>query len=88
MSRFANEIANEIASARLLVGVVILLISSSALSQADDECQCRAPGGDMHNLGTVHCVEIAGRSKIVQCVMSTNTPYWKDVEQVDGCPLA
>ncbi|MFK7994642.1 MAG: hypothetical protein AB8B87_10925 [Granulosicoccus sp.] len=66
------------------------LLSSSALlaQKSDKDCQCRAPGGDMRDLGTVECVQIGGTAKLVTCTMSTNTPYWKDVENVEGCPSA
>jgi len=42
----------------------------------------------MRNLGTVECVNIAGREKLVLCTMSTNTPYWKDVAGGESCPDA
>lgn len=63
--------------------------SGSALAeQIEPDCQCRAPGGIMRDLGTVECVRIGGTEKLVTCTMSTNTPYWKDVENVKGCPTA
>ena len=72
-----------------VVGVMFAMTSSIVLAQTDKpDCQCRAPGGDMVDLGTVQCVDIAGRSKLVLCTMSTNTPFWKDVEAVAGCPAA
>ena len=52
------------------------------------DCQCRAADGGMRNLGTVECVNIAGREKLVLCTMSTNTPYWKDVAGGESCPDA
>lgn len=67
----------------------LLLISSAALAQqSDPDCQCRAPGGEMRNLGTVECVNIVGTLKLVRCEMSTNTPFWKDLEGIQGCPDA
>lgn len=63
-------------------------VSPLIAQSADKECQCRAPGGVMRDLGTVQCVDIAGRAKLVLCTMSTNTPYWKDVQDIEGCPAA
>ncbi len=60
---------------------------SMAQSSAHD-CQCRAPGGQMRDLGHVECVDIVGMRNLVRCVMSTNTPYWKKLEGLDGCPAA
>lgn len=72
-----------------MAGLVLSMTGSIAFAQdGEPDCQCRAPGGDMYDLGTVQCVDIAGRSKLVMCTMSTNTPYWKDVEAGKGCPLA
>ncbi len=56
--------------------------------EPDPDCQCRAPGGAMRDLGTVECVDIVGSKKLVRCEMSTNTPYWKSVEGAQGCPDA
>lgn len=50
------------------------------------DCQCRAPGGIMKDLGAIECVDIVGTKRLVRCEMSENTPYWKNVEGVDGCP--
>jgi len=72
-----------------LVFVFTTIFSGSVLAQqGNKDCKCRAPGGVMHDLGTVECVHIGGRPKLVTCTMSTNTPYWKDVEDVVGCPTA
>lgn len=54
----------------------------------DKDCQCRAPNGEMRDLGTVECVDIVGTRSLVRCEMSTNTPFWKTVEGVRGCPDA
>lgn len=51
------------------------------------DCRCRAPDGSLKDLGTVQCVEITGQSRLVRCVMSTNTPYWRPVDGVQGCPV-
>ncbi|NND89350.1 MAG: hypothetical protein HKN42_00700 [Granulosicoccus sp.] len=65
----------------------------SALAWGQDplvapDCKCRAPDGQMRDLGTVQCVDIVGTRKLVRCEMSTNTPYWKTVDGVEGCPDA
>jgi len=74
----------------LVLGLSGALSGFPLLAQqpAEAECQCRAPGGAMRDLGTVECVHIGGKAKLVTCTMSTNTPYWKDVEDGDGCPSA
>ena len=69
----------------------ILLITTSSVAfaqQPDQDCQCRAPGGLMQDLGTVACFDIVGNNRMVRCEMSTNTPYWKELEGVEGCPDA
>ena len=72
-----------------MVGMVIAMTSTIVVAQNEKpDCQCRAPGGAMFDLGTVQCVDIAGRSKLVLCTMSTNTPFWQDVEAGEGCPAA
>ena len=72
-----------------VVGVLFAVTSSIVFAQGEKpDCQCRAPGGDMVDLGSVQCVDISGRSKLVLCTMSTNTPFWEDVEAGEGCPAA
>jgi hypothetical protein len=72
-----------------LVPVIFAFISAAAIAQSSKvDCQCRAPGGTMRDLGYVECVDIVGTQHLVRCVMSTNTPYWKKLEGVDGCPAA
>lgn len=72
-----------------LFGLLMTLTCTVALAQADKpDCQCRASGGVMYDLGTVECVDIAGRKKLVVCTMSTNTPYWRDIEGGQKCPAA
>ena len=71
--------------------LLILLISISSVTFAQQpapDCQCRAPGGLMKDLGTVACFNIVGNNRMVRCEMSTNTPYWKELEGVAGCPDA
>ncbi len=66
----------------------ILSTASYAFDEpSETDCQCRAPGGDMKNLGTVECVNITGRQYLVRCEMSMNTPYWNKLDDVEGCPL-
>lgn len=73
----------------VLTGLSIALPTTAVLAQTQKkECKCRAPGGIMRDLGTIECVDIAGREKLVFCTMSTNTPYWKDVQGGVGCPSA
>jgi hypothetical protein len=72
-----------------LITVTFAFISGAAIAQSSAaDCQCRAPGGTMRELGYVECVDIVGTQRLVRCVMSTNTPYWKKLEGIDGCPAA
>lgn len=76
-----------------LSAATVLLLSMSTNSAAQDasskrDCQCRAPGGVLQDLGTVQCVDIVGTKSLVRCEMSTNTPYWKKLDGVVGCPDA
>lgn len=78
-----------------LTMVMVSLITGQAMAQSANtdsgtapECKCRSPDGQMQALGTVQCVDIAGRKNLVRCKMSTNTPYWKRVEGTSGCPDA
>lgn len=52
------------------------------------DCKCRAPDGLLQDLGTVRCMDIAGRQSLMRCEMSTNTPYWNELDGVEGCPDA
>ena len=72
-----------------VLSVACFLSASLVLAQSiDAECQCRAPDGQMRNLGTIECIDILGHKKLVRCEMSTNTPYWNDVDGIEGCPAA
>ena len=66
----------------------LLTINVAVAQSTDPDCQCRAPGGGMRDLGAVECVNIVGTRHMVRCEMSTNTPYWKQLEGVEGCPDA
>jgi hypothetical protein len=72
--------------------VSILMSTTSVVyaveQDSDPQCQCREPGGAMLDLGTVKCIEILGTKKLLRCEMSTNTPYWNEVDDVEGCPAA
>lgn len=72
-----------------LAFIVLIFGSSMSFAQSGKpECQCRAPGGGMRDLGTIECVDIVGKRHLVVCDMSTNTPYWRKLEQSEGCPSA
>jgi len=76
-------------TSRFVIFMATVTVCTLSLAEAPEaDCQCRAPGGAMRALGTVECISIAGSRKMVLCTMSTNTPYWKDIENVDGCPTA
>jgi len=73
-----------------LICLSILLTSASYagfVEPSDTDCQCRAPTGDMKNLGTIECVNVTGQQYLVRCEMSMNTPYWNKLEDVEGCPI-
>ncbi|MFK7854968.1 MAG: hypothetical protein AB8B79_12675 [Granulosicoccus sp.] len=76
----------------LLLLPIITFSGSAVYAQqtqaTDTDCQCRAPDGQMKNLGTVECVDIVGNKSLVRCEMSTNTPYWKKIDGIEGCPAA
>lgn len=71
------------------MGILSLLLVGCAFAQeAKPECQCRSPDGSMKDIGAVQCFDIVGAQKLVRCEMSTNTPFWKKVDGVVGCPIA
>jgi len=76
------------------VTAVCIINASLAFAQGtntegiDPDCQCRAPSGQMRDLGSVECFDIVGHKALVRCEMSTNTPYWKKVDGIEGCPAA
>lgn len=70
-------------------GILTLLMTGWAFAQeAKPDCQCRAPDGSMKDLGAVECFNVVGTPRLLRCEMSTNTPFWKRVEGVEGCPSA
>lgn len=72
-----------------LVLVALLITETSLVAQeVKPNCQCRAPGGVMRDLGTVECFDIVGHRYLVICDMSTNTPYWRKLHDSEGCPSA
>lgn len=75
------------ATVLLAMGTLSIMLAMPAFAQeAKPDCQCRAPDGSMRDLGAVECVDITGTRKLVRCEMSTNTPFWKDIENTIGCP--
>jgi hypothetical protein len=68
--------------------IIFLMVGSAFAQQAKPDCQCRSPDGSMQNMGTVACFDIVGSKFLVRCEMSTNTPYWKKIDGVQGCPTA
>ncbi len=63
-------------------------VMADTTTAAEVLCQCRDPDGKRRDIGTVDCFSIGGRPTLLRCDMSTNTPYWKKVESVQGCPTA
>ena len=51
-------------------------------------CQCRDNAGQRRDLGSVDCFDISGTRSLFRCEMSSNTPYWKPIDDQGGCPLA
>jgi len=72
--------------ARQSLALLLLVPAMAMADQAGSDCQCRAPGGEMRDLGSVECVDIVGNQTLMVCVMSTNTPYWKRINKSNGCP--
>jgi len=68
--------------------VVSLLTTCMMSAQADTKCQCRFPSGGNRDLGTVECLNITGRHYLMRCEMSNNTPYWKRLQDEEGCSVA
>lgn len=76
---------NQVRCKSLLVAFMLLPAVLMAQTAAHD-CKCRAPGGQMRDIGSVECVDINGKKSLKICVMSTNTPYWKKIDNSHGCP--
>lgn len=51
-------------------------------------CQCRDRDGQRRDLGSVDCFDISGTRSLFRCEMSSNTPYWKPIDDNGGCPQA
>ncbi len=82
-------IFNQTVVVAIRIGILSFLMVGWAFAQeAKPECQCRAPDGGMRDMGSVECFDIVGTQKLVRCEMSTNTPFWKEVRGVEGCPSA
>ena len=65
-----------------------LVAAGAAPAAPPPDCQCRDPEGGHRDLGTVECVDISGRPWLVRCEMSTNTPYWRRLNERAGCAQA
>ena len=75
--------------ARTLCRLTLTAVFLPALAFADGQdpdCQCRDPNGERRDLGTVTCVRIGKADYRVRCEMSTNTPYWRRLDEKSGCP--
>lgn len=69
------------------VAVAAAIVTAAPLVADDEpECRCRDPNGESRDLGTVACVRIGSSDYLVRCEMSTNTPYWKRLDEEAGCP--
>jgi len=88
--RTPHPIAPSAASTAMLVAVLAVAAPSTAALAADGDpdCRCRDPQGERRDLGTVTCVRIGRGDYLVRCEMSTNTPYWRRLDDRPGCPLA
>lgn len=65
-----------------------LWISAAGAQGTAADCYCRSPDGEKRDLGTVECVQITGRSWLLRCEMSENTPFWNRLQDSAGCPDA
>lgn len=98
MSQFHMKLSERRRRRQIVITVSLVIacwvVASFAVAQETDaqgiepDCQCRAPDGQMRDLGTVECFDIVGHEKLVRCEMSTNTPYWKQLDGIEGCPTA
>ena len=77
-----------IEAVRVILFSCVFLCTAALAQSSSSDCQCRGPDGQMRDLGSVQCVDISGRPNLMRCVMSTNTPYWKKLDNVEGCPAA
>ena len=68
--------------------VMFLMMGSAFAQQVKTDCYCRAQDGSMQNMGVVACFDIVGSKTLVRCEMSANTPYWKKIDGITGCPSA
>ena len=80
--------SERVAGGGAALAAAILASAAALASVPDPDCQCRDPGGERRDLGTVECVSIAGTPYLVRCEMSTNTPYWRRLRDEAGCSLA
>lgn len=71
-----------------ILGLAAASAQADTTPPAPHDCQCRAPGGERRDLGSIACVEIDGRPALVRCQMSMNTPFWKRLGFANGCELA
>ena len=75
-----------ILQAGLCAGLSVGMLANVAIAGLDEpNCQCRSPGGERRDLGTVECVQISGSAWLVRCEMSENTPYWNRLNEQPGC---
>jgi len=51
----------------LSAGLSVGLSANEAMAGVDEpDCQCRSPGGERRDLGTVECVQISGSAWLVR----------------------
>ena len=71
-----------------LSAICLVLFSGTAYSQDKGNCKCRDTNGNLVELGTVICLNYSSNKTLAKCEMSTNTPYWKQIQDGKGCPQA
>ena len=62
-----------------------IVTAAPLAADGEPECRCRDPNGEQRDLGTVACVRIGSSDYLVRCEMSTNTPYWRRLDDDAGC---
>jgi len=61
-----------ILQAGLCAGLSVGMLANVAIAGLDEPtCQCRSPGGERRDLGTVECVQISGSAWLVRSAPAT-----------------
>lgn len=70
---------------RLLLAVLALSFAAPAAAQSDIPCWCRDQAGQ-HPLGTILCLKVGGRERLMRCERVQNNTSWRVL--AEECPTA